>query len=106
MIIVNTFFSIFCCHHFLGCKLENNVNKLYNTIIFKNFVLTFLSNNNIDKDFKYYARVYKVVIYKTHFDLTNDFPYEYFVTSIKLRIVTALLIHVINMTKCVFLIRV
>lgn len=91
MIIVHTFFSIFCCHHFPGCKLENNFNKLYNTTIFKNFVVTFLSNNKIDTDFKYYARDYDIFISKTLFDLKGDFLYEYFVTSGKLRIVTALL---------------
>lgn len=92
MIIEYTFFNIFCCHHFPGCKLENNFTKLYNTIIFKNFVVKFLSNNKIDTDFKYYARDYNIFISRTHFDLNGDFLYEYFVTSGKPRIVTALLI--------------
>jgi hypothetical protein len=90
MIKVQTLFNIFCCHHFPGCKLENNFNKLYNTIIFKNFAVTFLSNNKIDTDFKNYVRVYNIFISKAYFDLKGDFLYEYFVNSGKLRIVTAL----------------
>jgi len=53
----------------------------------------------------YYARDYNIFISKTHFDLQGDFLYEYFVSSGKLIIVTALLIHVTNVTKCLFLTR-
>ena len=67
MIIVYIFLSIFCCHHFPGCKLENNFNKLYNTIISKNFFVTFLSNNKIDTDFKYYAREFQS--FTVHFSI-------------------------------------
>jgi len=104
MITVYTFFTMFCCHHFPGCKLGNNFNKLYKIIIFKDFAVTFLSDIKIATDFKNYATVYNVYISKTHFDLTGDFLYEYFVTSGKLRIVTALFIYVINMTKCLSLV--
>jgi len=92
MIVVYTFLSVFCCHHFPGCKLENNFNKLYKKkiIFFKNFAITFLINNKIDNDFKNYARVYNIFMSKTHFDLKGDFLYECFVTSRKLRVVTAL----------------
>lgn len=59
-------------------------------IFFKNFAITFLINNKIDNDFKNYARVYNIFMSKTHFDLKGDFLYECFVTSRKLRVVTAL----------------